>query len=135
MDTDRWTAISAACGVAGGASWLAKVAVLLAQQGSGGVDVPLFGAGLGLLLVAATGVGLAMSRGRPTWARVVAVMLAPAVALGLFVLVQIVTEPLGGLVPEHVKAEYGIVLAAVAGIVAGVWRLVRPAGRVVRAEF
>ncbi|RZT86401.1 hypothetical protein EV383_3296 [Pseudonocardia sediminis] len=135
MNTDRWTAVSAVCGVVGGASWLAKVAVILAQQGSGGVDVPLFGAGLGLLLVAATGVGLAASRGRPVWARAVAVVLAPALALGLFVLVQIITEPLGVLVPEYVEAEYGILLAAVVGVLAGVWRLVRPTGSAVRAQF
>lgn len=135
MDTDRWTAISALCGVAGGASWLAKVLVIIAQQGSGGFDEPLFGAGLGLLLVATTGVGLGLSRGRPVWARVTAVVLAPAVALGLFVLAQIVTEPLGGLVPDYVRAEYGIVLSAVIGVGAGGWRLVRPARRISRASL
>ncbi len=124
MSNDRWITISAVCGVAGGLAWLAKLAAITAQGFEGGVDLPLFVLGLALLLLAATGVGAHLSRGRRPAVRIGAIALAPVLALAGFVAVQSVSELLSGLVPA-LDGEYGIVLAALLGIVLGTRRLLR----------
>jgi hypothetical protein len=124
MSTDRWITIAAACGTAGGLAWLGKLAAITVQGFEGGVDLPLFFLGLALLLIAATGIGAHLSRGRRTGLRTAAILLAPILALAGFVGVQIVTEPLTGLVPA-LDGEYGIVLAALLGITVGLRQLLR----------
>jgi hypothetical protein len=118
MTNDRWITIAAACGVAGGLAWLGKLAAIAAQGAEGGVDLPLFFVGLALLLLAASGPGAHLSRGRPTRVRTAAILLTPVVAGVAFLGVQITTEALTGLVPA-LDGEYGIVAAALLGITLG----------------
>jgi hypothetical protein len=128
MTNDKWITIAAACGVVGGVAWLGKLAVIAAQGAEGGLDLPLFFVGLALLLLAATGLGAHLSRGRPTRVRAAAILLTPVAAVAAFLGVQTVTESLTGLVPA-LDGEYGIVLAALLGIVLGGRRLLAARGR------
>ncbi len=119
MTGEMWTRIAATAGIAGGLAWLGKLAVLVATDREGGADVPLFAVGLALLLVASTGIGLALSRRRPVAARVATTALAPVLALLTFVVAQIAAEPLSSVGPPALDGEYGIVLLALLGIVLG----------------
>ncbi|MGQ0574861.1 MAG: hypothetical protein ACT4RN_11745 [Pseudonocardia sp.] len=125
MTTHRWITISAVLAVAGGLAWLAKVAVIAARADAGGVDDALFFVGLALLLIASTGLGMRLAAGRNRGMVVAAVVLAPVVCLAVFVGVQIAAEPLAGLVPQHLAGEFGIVLSGLAGLVLGIWRILR----------
>ncbi|GAA1860724.1 hypothetical protein GCM10009772_40770 [Pseudonocardia alni subsp. carboxydivorans] len=132
--TERWLAITAGAGVLGGVAWTAKVVTLWATGTEGGLDQLFFGVGFAALLLAATGPGVWLLRGRPVAWRVLGGVLGPPLGVLIFLVgVQGAVEPVNPALPFGLAGEVGIVLAALAGVVLGGGRLVRVVGDPVSA--
>jgi hypothetical protein len=115
----RWTTVAAACALAGGTAWLLKQgAIALAATGGevpeSGLIAILYLAGLGLMLVGASGIAALLLRRKPAvvW-MTVAVVSAPVVFFGVQAAVDAVVDALVGESAHWWwESEGGIVLTA-----------------------
>lgn len=116
MTLHRWTSIAGWLTVAGGAAWLAKIAVIVATDGrvmTTGAAAWLLRLGVVCLLAGATGGPLWLARARGRGVRVAAVLLSPVLLAGsLVALGAASTALLDGRGPAYLPAEIGIVVGA-----------------------
>ncbi|MGZ8379111.1 MAG: hypothetical protein ACXW61_04505 [Gemmatirosa sp.] len=123
----RWSGIAGRILLLGAAAWLAKIAVLVADDGrhlDTGAAAWLMRLGLVCLLVGATGVPLWLARRGPAAVRVAAVLLSPVVlAASLVGLGTLASAAVGARGPAYLAEEAGIVAAAAVWLAIGSWLL------------
>jgi hypothetical protein len=127
MAFSRWPLWASLVLLAGGLSWLAKQAVIVATatDGHANESAPIaffYLLGGALLLVGSTGVGLWLTRRRGLIARVSAAILSPIAFIALYSVLDSIGKPLVGTRgPAYLPDEVGIIAAAVVALGLGVW--------------
>ena len=117
----------------GAISWLAKMAVIVATDGridSTGVAAVFFIGGVVFMVVGATVVGLWLTTGLALWVRSVLVVLSfLSFFISFVVLDGIAKATLGGVGPDYMRDEAGILVTALVWLlIAVVFILWRPDG-------
>ena len=108
---------------AGGAAWLAKVAVIATADDSP-LEPVLYLLGVSLLCIGAAGVTLRAARGTAT--KVAAVLAAPVLAILSYMLLEAIAKPLvGDAGPSWLQDEAGIALTGAVWLAAGLFALRR----------
>ncbi|GAA4299069.1 hypothetical protein GCM10023183_07920 [Nibribacter koreensis] len=106
----HWTKVAAILLIAGALAWTIKLIVIISTDGriiDTGAASLLMKAGIILLAIGSTGIGFRLSENRPTWLRILAILLSPLVVFALFLLIaQIVTPLLINPLLENTKVWY-----------------------------
>lgn len=134
MITQRTLHVTAVIAAAGGAAWLAKMAVITASDGATGgtseaAAAVLYLLGVLLLAAGASAVTLRLARGRGRAATAVAVLASPVVFWASFMLLEAVAKAVvGDTGPSWLKDEAGILLTGAVWLSVGA-AAVRAGGR------
>ena len=126
---DEWGRTAAITALLGAAAWLAKLAVVVGTGGrvtDDGAAGVLFLLGAVLLIAGSTYLGVALTRGRPRWQRIAAVVLSPVLFVASVVALGVLQDlVLPSSVADHLADEVNVVGAALLwGLGAG-WLLTR----------
>ncbi len=129
---ERWASVVL---LLGAASWLAKMAVIFSTDGrvidTGAASV-FYLAGVALMALGVTAVGLHFTRPAATWIRIVA-MLASVIGffVSYFVIDAVARPTLGQVGPDYMPDEAGILLTAIFWLIVAVVLIrARPSKRV-----
>ena len=126
---DEWGRTAAITALLGAVAWLAKLAVVIGTAGrvtDDGAAGVLFLLGAVLLIAGSTYLGVALTRSRPRWQRIAAVVLSPVLFVASVVALGILQDlVLPSSVADHLADEVNVVGAALLwGLGAG-WLLTR----------
>ena len=117
---ERWAPVAL---LTGAVFWLAKMSVIVATDGrvdSTGAAAVFYIGGVLLMAIGATAVGLWLTRGRPTWLRVVAMVISfVGFFVSFLVLEGIAKSAFGDAGPTYLSDEIWILVTAIFWLVAG----------------
>jgi hypothetical protein len=117
---ERWAPVAL---LTGAVFWLAKMSVIVATDGrvdSTGAAAVFYIGGVLLMAIGATAVGLRLTPGRPTWLRVVAMVISfVGFFVSFLVLEGIAKSAFGDAGPTYLSDEIGILVTAIFWLVAG----------------
>src|SRR6187397_1053924 len=110
---ERWAPVAL---LTGAVFWLAKMSVIVATDGrvdSTGAAAVFYIGGVLLMAIGATAVGLWLTRGRPTWLWVVAMVISfVGFFVSFLVLEGIAKSAFGDAGPSYLSDEIGILVTA-----------------------
>ena len=126
MTTSRWITILATVLVAGGVAWLLKLVAIAVLVVTGSPDIEsgavalFYLAGLGLLFIGSTALGLWLTMSRQVPLRIAAVVLSPIVFwISFEILDGIADSIVGDQAPAYLQSETAVLVAAVVWLAIG----------------
>jgi hypothetical protein len=126
VTTSRWITILATVLVAGGVAWLLKLVAIAVLVVTGSPDIEsgavalFYLAGLGLLFIGSTTLGLWLTMNRQVPLRIAAVVLSPIVFwISFEILDGIADSIVGDQAPAYLQSETAVLVAAVVWLAIG----------------
>ena len=123
MTVWNWSKFAGIFTFAGGTTWLAKIAVIVATGGrviDTGAAAVLFALGTALLAVGSTSFAVWLTRRHPLWTRIVAGVVSPVALVVLFGVVDSAAKLLvPASAPAYAPNEAGVAAMAVLALVLG----------------
>jgi hypothetical protein len=93
----KWTQIAGLIMITGAIAWTIKLIIIISTNGGiidTGAAAFFMTAGLLMLVIGSTGIGLRLTQGRNIFLRALAIILSPAFMFGSFILFSTITNPL-----------------------------------------
>jgi lipoprotein signal peptidase len=93
----HWTKVAAILLMAGALAWTIKLIIIISTNGriiDTGAAAFLMKAGIFLLAIGSTGIGFRLSENKPTWLRILAILLSPILVFAVFLLIAQIVTPL-----------------------------------------
>jgi hypothetical protein len=126
VTTSRWITILATVLLAGGVAWLLKLVAIAVLVVTGSPDIEsgavafFYLAGLGLLFIGSTALGLWLTMNRQVPLRIAAVVLSPIVFwISFEILDGIADSIVGDQAPAYLQSETAVLVAAVVWLAIG----------------
>lgn len=126
MSTSRSITILATVLVAGGVAWLLKLVAIAVLVVTGSPDIEsgavafFYLAGLGLLLIGSTALGLWLTINRQAPLRIAAVVLSPIVFWGSYQIMDVIADSIvGEQAPDYLQSETAVLVAALVWLTIG----------------
>jgi hypothetical protein len=128
----NWTQIAGLILISGAVAWAIKLIIIISTNGriiNTGAAAFFMTAGLLMLILGSTGIGLRLSRGRHVFLQGLAVVLSPALMFGSFILFSTITNPLlTGSSIGYAQEEAPIGLAVIVYLIVGYFLIKKRTG-------